>query len=455
VLKSIREVQIILFAVPCVLFVVSFTAMCQESTSPSGKVLTLEQAVALALNNNRLIEIAELEVKRSEELVAVERTHLLPVFNFSLLEARLLRTLDFEFKKGSLGTIPGTGPIPPVDTNISTPPRLHTYITGSVAQPLSQLYRIWLSIRLTRVNHEVAQEELRSQRQSITNNVKRVYYELLQTQSALEATEEAIKFYRELDRTVAEYVKKKTAFKYESLDVKTELANKEYEALTLHNSLDTQKEQLNDLMGRDIRTEFSVSPVPEPTVVEVDLAAAQARALEQRPDLKEAQLKIEQAEYGKRIIKSNYIPDISFGVFYISPFNVEVLPKNVVTAGLLVTWDVFDWGRKKHEMAASTRAIEQANKGLGETQEQALIDVNARFRKLKETRELLHVSQLRQEAAREKLRVTMEEYKQNAALLKDVLQAQSSLSESNNQYQQTLLSLWTTRADFEKALGEE
>ena len=62
--KSVREVQIILFAVPCVLFVVSFTAMCQESTPSSGEVLTLEQAVALALNNNRLIEITELEVKK-------------------------------------------------------------------------------------------------------------------------------------------------------------------------------------------------------------------------------------------------------------------------------------------------------------------------------------------------------------------------------------------------------
>jgi hypothetical protein len=38
--------------------------MCQESTPPSGEVLTLEQAVALALNNNRLIEITELEVKK-------------------------------------------------------------------------------------------------------------------------------------------------------------------------------------------------------------------------------------------------------------------------------------------------------------------------------------------------------------------------------------------------------
>ena len=54
------------------LFVPSFTAMCQESTSSPGKALTLERAVGLALDNNRLIEFDELEVKKSEELVAEE-----------------------------------------------------------------------------------------------------------------------------------------------------------------------------------------------------------------------------------------------------------------------------------------------------------------------------------------------------------------------------------------------
>ncbi len=453
--KSIRDALIFFFAVSYVLSIVSIKAICQQSNSLSSPVVTLDQALATALDKNQKIKIAELESKKTEELVAAERTHLLPVFNFSLLEARLLRSVEFDFKKGSLGTTPSTGPIPPVDTKISSPPQLHTYITGSVAQPVAQLYRIWLGIRLAGVNHEVTREQLRSQRQSIANDVKRVYYELLSTQSALEATEEAIKFYRELDRIMVEYVRKKTAYKYESLNVKTELANEEYKALTLHNSLDTQKEQLNDLMGRDIRTEFSVSPVPEPTVVEVDLAAAQARALEQRPDLNEAQLKIEQAQYDKRIIKSKYIPDVSVGVFYISAFNIQVLPQNLVTAGWLLTWDVFDWGRKKHEMAASTRAIEQASRGLKEAKQQVLIDVNTRFRKLTETSKLIGVSQLRQTTARERLRVTMDEFKQNAAMLKDVLEAQSSLSEANNQYLQSLLSMWTARADFEKALGEE
>jgi outer membrane protein TolC len=40
-------------------------------------------------------------------------------------------------------------------------------------------------------------------------------------------------------------------------------------------------------------------------------------------------------------------------------------------------------------------------------------------------------------------------------LLSDVLQSQASLSELNHQYQQALLSFWTAKAEFEKALGED
>jgi len=68
---------------------------------------------------------------------------------------------------------------------------------------------------------------------------------------------------------------------------------------------------------------------------------------------------------------------------------------------------------------------------------------------------VLGVGQLAQETQREMLRVALNKYKDKAALLKDVLQVQASSADANNQYQQALLSLWTARADFEKAIGEE
>jgi outer membrane protein TolC len=274
-------------------------------------------------------------------------------------------------------------------------------------------------------------------------------------QSGLEATEEALKLYRELDSLVERYVVQQVALKSEGLDVKTRLAKAEYEALTLRNSLASLNEQLNELLGRDIRTEFSVSSVPDVTRFEADLATAGTRALEQRPEVKEARLKVKQAEYDKRVKKAEYIPDISLTFNYLSLIHVEVLPTNVAAVGVLVSWNPFDWGRKKRELAEKSKTIEQADNGLRETETLVLIDVHSRFRKLQEARALLRVSQLAQEATGEKLRVTMNKYAQQAVLLKDVLQTQAERAEANHQYRQALLSFWTAKADYEKALGED
>jgi outer membrane protein TolC len=60
-----------------------------------------------------------------------------------------------------------------------------------------------------------------------------------------------------------------------------------------------------------------------------------------------------------------------------------------------------------------------------------------------------------QETARENVRLRLTQYDVQAALLSDVLQTQSSLADSDSQYQQALAAFWTARADFERALGED
>lgn len=46
-------------------------------------------------------------------------------------------------------------------------------------------------------------------------------------------------------------------------------------------------------------------------------------------------------------------------------------------------------------------------------------------------------------------------YKQQATLLKTVLQAQSSVADANHRYRQAVHAVWSAKADLEKALGEE
>jgi outer membrane protein TolC len=417
--------------------------------------LTLDRAIQLAVENNRQIQTAALQLQKANEDVEVARTHRLPVFDIQGQAAQLLTPVDFAFPQGAFGEFPGVGPIPATDTDVSVPRQLTYYFSSQVSQPITQLFRIGLGIDSARATSSIEQEHLNAQRLSVTNSVKRLYFAILQSESALDSTEQAIALYRELDRTLEVRVAQKVALRADSLDVRFRLAKEELTRTTYQNTLASQKEQLNQLLGRDVRTDFVVEPVTELSIAEVDVDAARTRALENRPDLREARLKVEQADLDRRLKKADRIPELSVAVSYSSYFNIDVMPTNLATAGLQLKWEPFDWGRKGHELAAKTHTVTQARLAVRDTEDRIIVDVNNRFRTLSEKRALLNVARMAQATSREKLRVKTNQYQVQAALLPDVLQLRTEQASSDDQYQQALLAFWTAKADFENAIGEE
>ncbi len=433
---------------------ISTCAWGQAPLSKQAGMLSLDQALEQAYQNNLKVKNAGLEVQKAADAIEAAFTRFLPALHFNVLESYNLTEEAYRFSSGTWGTYPGVGPIPERDIEIDTHPGFTTVLSATLSQPLSQLYRINLAVEQREIKKEMAEEELRSERQSIAKDVKDSYYKVLQKQSALEATEESIKFYSELEKLMERYLKEKTVLKSDQLEVKTRLAKAELQALTQRNDLADQKERLNNLMGRDIRNRVSVVPVPASTTYEVNLETAQEQALKQRPEIRETKLKLRHAEYSRRIKKSGYIPDLWFKASYDKLFNVDLLPDDVGKVGLFLRWEFYDWGRKQSELAAKSKDIEQAKNTVHETKDQVILEVNQIYRKLQEARARMRVATLSRETAREKLRITTDQYKQKAVLLKSLLQAETEVAEANRQYEDALLGFWKTKAAFEKALGE-
>ncbi len=343
--------------------------------------------------------------------------------------------------------------MPAEDTTLRNNPAFHTAVTARVAQPLSQLYRIGLNIDQVDLQRQIAGTNLLLRQQAIATSTKEAYYQVLQGQSTLEAAEEAVRVYRELERVVREQYQQQAALKGHVLEVQGRLAGAEANALAAKNALATRQEQLNLLLGRPLETAFRVSPVPGTLPLESDPAGARARALNQRPEVAQARFHVQSAETDLAIKRSEYIPDLSLVFSYISPVTSDVLPKNIAYVGLELSWDIFDWGRKRQEMAARGKAVAQATDALRQTRDQVVLEVNGRLRRLEEARAQLRAAELGQEAARENARVATRQYAEQAVLLKDVLQAQAALADATSQYSQALLGAWTARAELERALG--
>ena len=436
------------------------TATAQEPLvlPPGVEVISLDKAIDLALLNNRSAKNARLEVGKSDEKTAAARTHMLPVFKVNAGLQKPLTTFDTTFEKGVFGSLNGT-PIPNETTVITSSTDPTAAIVGQVHQPLSQLHRIKLQIKQQEMSSEISRAQLNATEQSLVNEVKRAYYAILQSQGAAQAAEANIKLYRELDRVTGEYVVQQVVLKTEYMDVQTRVAKAEYDLIAIQNQLLGQKEQLNHLLGRDVRTEFAVSSADETALAvmrETDLVSARERALAHRPEVREAKLRIEQAKLDKRIKKSEFIPDVSLTATYATTFSYSnFLPRSLSGVGVQVEWEVFDWGRKKREVADKEKSITQANNALLDTESEVLMEVNAHYRKMQESRQMLKVAKLAQTQARANVQLVTYKYRLDAVLLKDVLQAQTVLANSDYDYQKALLAFWTAKADFEKAIGED
>jgi outer membrane protein TolC len=418
-------------------------------------LLTLDDAVSIALSNNRLVKNSALEAQKYDFQVNTMRSKRLPHFQFSVLGGELLQPFDFTFAKGVFGTYPGTGPIPSTDAKVHTPAKLTAFLNGSIDQPLTQQYKIGLGIRATELGREIAKEDVRAERQKIASQVRSAYFELVATQAAVDAAQEEVKTLQEAQRVTLRYVVEKTVLRGDELEVDARLTKAQYNLSVAENGLTTQHEHLNQLLGRDLDTPFRVNFVPEEDTLILTLEQARQQASENRPEIRQAHLKEKQAEYDRRIAKAEYIPDLGLAVSYMGVQNVQVLPTNVAVAGFALTWEPFDWGRRRNRVREKSNTLAEAHNGAQEAQSQIGVEVGMKYRKWKEAALLLKATRTGHEAAAEQFRVTSTRYKEQAALVRDLLQAQAQTSETAFQYQQALSSYWSSLADLRRAMGEE
>src|SRR5689334_1542070 len=109
-----------------ILLLTRLTVWCQQDTSAAGDVLTLEQAIALALSDNHLVKNAELDVGKAEDNLAAARTFRLPSVHLYTLVSEQLVKQETRINDPLSNIIPGVGPF----FTISTPRRPTAIFAG-------------------------------------------------------------------------------------------------------------------------------------------------------------------------------------------------------------------------------------------------------------------------------------------------------------------------------------
>ncbi len=423
----------------------------------SAQELSLDEAVQLALRRNIDIANTSLDVSKAKDRRAAFHSQLFPKLSVYMLGSEQLQAINITIAQGSLEKNSIIGPIPANDVKYTTPIEPTGFVFGRVVQPLSAIYRTRLTLKSLDFSTQLAQQKVRSKRQDVVRNVKQLYYNIEQVQSSLAAAKETVRLYKEIERLTNDYVLKQTALESELLQAQASLADAEQSEVTLSNQEATQKEQLNDLLGRDVLTEFSVTSIDQETSnPETDLITARKKALSQRPEIAQARLKTLQSEQELRAKRAEYIPDVSAEFNSITLLNYSsFLPGGTYSAGVSLSWEPFDWGRKRNEIAEKRDTVSQDKNTQTSAERKVIMDVDDKYRQMQQGWSKLRAATLGQQAATESLRVDKNQYEVQAALLKVVFQAQSTLAQANSSYQHALADYWTAKADFEHALGED
>src|SRR6266851_298984 len=186
--KTVHNLKNYLAAL-CLLLAMPLAGWCQQSAPTAAEVLSLDQAINIALQNNRSLKNARLNVEKGEDEIQSIRTSRLPSTHFYALVSQDMVKHETNLTSPFTGVFPGIGPF----FSLSTPRRPTAVLAAQVLQPISQQYRIGLAIDTVKLARDEEQQKFRSQEQSLINNVKQTYYGLLQSESALESVRDEVR----------------------------------------------------------------------------------------------------------------------------------------------------------------------------------------------------------------------------------------------------------------------
>jgi outer membrane protein len=436
-------------------------AICAASRIAAAEELTLDEAIRQALKANPVVQNAAIESAKLEEHKAGLRTQLLPGARVYGLAAQPLAPFDFTVTKGSLGSDAGGAPLPTTNAKFQDSAQPVGVAAFSVTEPLSLIPSIKRGVRIADLQKQIADEQSRLERQTLVRDVRQLYYGIQSLDSAVRAAQEGVRLSQEVVRVTSEYVSKRQVLDVDYLAAQMHLASFDENVLDLENQRETLKSKLNHKMGRDVLAEFTVPDIPESSeaqtqAADLNLTAARARALAQRPEVRQAHLKVETAQLELSNTAATFNPTIAAELLGIELVNVTpLLPRQIGVAGVSLTWEPFTWGRRKHELAARRDDIQEAMNQEKDAAGQVQIDVTEQFRRLELAAAKLRVASLSRQMATESLRIVQKQYEDQYSLLKTVLEAQVNLQNADADYRRTMSELWAARADYDRATGED
>ncbi len=417
----------------------------QESQAP----LTLEESIKMAMQRSLALNIATLGVAGSEFRRKEAITNFLPTWIGDYNWTRTNQPILLGVSQGTLATGSGTFASPSKDifsfnTTLSQP-----VFTGGLN---SANYRFAkLGVDLSKTGVETAKLDLVLQ-------VRVGYFIILRAEKFLAVAEQQVKnFEAQLEVTKA-FFDVGIVPKNDVLQAEVQLANAQQNLVKAGNDLAAAKASFNTLLIREVNTPFEVVDILAYKAFPLSFDQSLAEAIQLRPEIKAAQLNIDQAKESVKIARSGFFPTVNFTGGYTRSSNDLDLSgggnfNDQWQIGALATFTLWNWGKTAYQVGENKVKVSQAEDSKTQLILSITLAVKNDYLNMLAAEKNISTSEKAVEQAEENMRMFEERYRYQVATQTDVLIAVTLVAQARTNYYGALSDFNVAKAQLERDMG--
>jgi outer membrane protein TolC len=411
-------------------------ARCQERT------LSLPEAIDLALQHNREVQIAKYKVSAEVEKKRGAGAAYYPkVTN----QSSLLHVSDLqrvEIPAGALGSLPGGSLVP--SANVFLPQGEETLETSGteIAQPITQLIKIRDANRIAAADVGIAQASLRNTSIDVIYSVHQLYYGILSAQSQRKAAELQLVASKEGLAEAGEQLKNGSLLQSAVVEAQANSLEAKQTLLTVDMQLSDLTIQLDDLLGLPLDTKPLLDPNVDMAFNTPTREDALRTATLNNPEVQSADKELAKARAAQGAAKAEYIPDLTGFARHSYQNGVSFVDHNFGTFGVMFSYDLFDAGKRHALVRERKDEVSEAEENLERAKEALAVRIATTLNAIETTRNMVDVAKEVLAARRANASLAEDQFKQGTILASQrdssralEMKAQAALLSANLEYQ--------------------
>lgn len=316
----------------------------------------------------------------------------------------------------------------------------------TVEQPVYRGGSLVTGIELNELDLEQSKIGMIQTKNDIILAVHDAYYNLLKTRKFEEVARQSVEERKAHLKDSQAFYKAGLIPKNDVLQSEVQLAGAEIEMLRAINLSTMALARLNTLLRRPVATQIEIEDILQYTPSEISWDHAIEQAKQFRPELKQSEIAIEQADKNITLSRAPYLPSVTVSANYLKQGDNPVAqdyplgPSEVKTAQATLEWRFWAWGQSRDEMAVARYNMKKAQENKTELLDNIVLQVREAYLDTLEAEYDIKVTEKAIEQAEEDFRINQSRFKAQLSTTTNVLDAQTRLTRARINYYNALYS---------------